>query len=173
MNTLTNAQEKWLSGLSDDETVSIEPFDPASKDAFNKVREKLKKSLGKDVEVVHKGATSLKIAGKGELDVYIPVPPDEFSNWIHKTKQILGLPKSLYPKDRARFMTSVENTEVEVFVVNNCSQNWINSCNFEKYLKDHPKALLEYENIKKDADGSSVREYYTQKTIFINKILNS
>lgn len=167
---ITPEQEKWLSHLDDQNSTDILPYDPSSEEKFQKIKSLIQNTLG-DIEIVHRGATSLKISGQGELDVYIPVPPEEFEVLLLPLENLFGRPGSLYGIERARFTTSVENTKVEVFLINQESAGWINGCKFEEYLKRNPKSLREYERLKEESGGLSTQAYYRRKTAFINKIL--
>lgn len=168
---VTPEQEKWLEHLTDDDLVKIYPFDPCSREIFDKIKKQIQSGLGESLEVVHRGATSLGISGQGELDVYIPVLDHNFNTVVILVEEILGKPKSLYPLERARFVTSVDTTKVEVFVINNKSKSWLDGIKFEECLRSNPGSLDAYRKLKENGDGLSTRKYYRRKIEFINSIL--
>lgn len=169
---LTEAQEKWLSHLSNEEKIKIVPYDPKVEKIFKKIKKKIKSILGKNTRVVHRGATSLGISGQGEIDVYIPVPISKFNSHLRKLKQALGNAGSVYPLERARFNLEIGGFKAEIFLIKENSPGWKRGIAFEKYLKNHPRALETYQKLKERSDGTSVREYYRRKTEFINSILS-
>jgi GrpB-like predicted nucleotidyltransferase (UPF0157 family) len=127
--------------------------------------------LGKDIRVEHCGATSLKISGQDEIDIYIPVSPVDFNNYIPLLSEIFGEPKSHYPLEKARFVTIEDGKHVDVFLINKDYSGWLNGVKFEQYLKTHPETLKEYERLKELGNGFSIREYYRRKIEFINNVL--
>ena len=127
--------------------------------------------LGKNIQVEHCGATSLKISGQDEIDIYVPVPPADFNNYIPLLAEIFKEPKSHYPLERARFVTIEKGKHVDVFLINKECSGWLNGVKFEQYLKTHPETLKEYERLKESGDGLSTREYYRRKIEFINGVL--
>lgn len=167
----TKKQEEWLNHLTDDDHVIIVPFNPNVKKIFKDVKQQLQAILGKQVEIVHRGASSMGISGQGDIDIYIPVEAQFFNNYLSKLVEALGKPGSLYPLERARWVKKIEGVRVETFLMNNEHPAWITSTIFEAYLRTHPISLTKYEKIKQDAEGKSTREYYRVKIEFINKIL--
>ena len=168
---LTAEDEVWLNHLSDTNQVKIVPFDPQVKHIFSQIKQEIQSALGENISVLHMGATSLGISGKGDIDVYIPTSPEQFSLKIKKLEQIYGKPGSLYPLKRVRWNKLVKGIDVEIFLVNQDHLSWKRSLAFENYLKQHPEALDEYEKLKEDLAGVSTREYYRRKIEFMNKIL--
>lgn len=168
---ITKKQEEWLNHLTDDDQITIIPYDPNVKKIFKYVKQEIQAILGKQVEVVHRGASSMGISGQGDIDVYILVEALFFNNYLSKLVEALGKPGSLYPLERARWVKKIEGIKVETFLMNNEHPVWTESTIFETYLKTHTASLIEYEKIKQDAEGKSTREYYTVKIEFINKIL--
>jgi GrpB-like predicted nucleotidyltransferase (UPF0157 family) len=168
---LTEKQKLWIDHLSDENKITIVPFDPTAEEKFQKIKQKVQEALGPQTNVVHCGATSLGISGQDEIDVYVPVPKDKFDSFIDPLKKLFGEPKSLYPLERARFVTDESGKHVDVFLINEEGDGWINGVKFEAYLRSHPEALQEYRLLKENGNGLSVREYYRRKTEFINGIL--
>jgi len=166
----TRVQQEWLDHLSDTEKIIIIPYNPKTKDVFKLIKDELIKILG-SVRILHRGSTGMKISGQGEIDLYIPVCKKDFDNTVSKLSNYLDAPRSVYKLKRAKFIQYRDDIKIEIFVINKNDSDWKMSIQFEKYLKNHPKALSEYEIIKTKANGLSVREYYTLKTDFLNKIL--
>ena len=79
---LAPEQEKWIAHLSNEKKIEIIPYDPATNQRFEALRQRIHSALGNGVEVVHRGATSLGISGQGELDVYLPVLPENFDAMV-------------------------------------------------------------------------------------------
>ncbi len=169
---VTPEQEIWLTHLSNTNSTKIYPFDPSSSKKFEKLKEQIQILIGTDIGVVHRGSTSLGISDQGELDVYIPVAPEKFDSLLTSIERLFGKPTSLYPLERARFVTSVDGTKAEVFVINIEGRGWIDGCRFEKYLKENAEALEAYRKLKEDGQGLSTREYYRRKIEFLNDILS-
>ncbi len=168
---LTKEQKKWLEHLSGDSKIKIAPFDPSCYEKFKKVKAIIKAKLGKATKVEHRGATRLGISGQDEIDVYVPVPPEAFDEYLKYLKELFGEPRSHYALGRARFVTFEEGKHVDVFLINEEHADWLKSAKFESYLLSHPEALEEYKKLKEAGDGLSVREYYRRKLEFINGIL--
>ena len=105
---LTEDQVKWINHLSATNKTIITPYNPKSKILFKKQKTELHKILGKDITIVHRGASNLGISGKGELDIYIPVPVDKFDELLAKLIHAYGEPGSLYSLERARFNRKVD-----------------------------------------------------------------
>lgn len=168
---LSSEQKKWLSKLSDIKTISVIPYNPKNRLVFNKIKKDLIDNIG-DIRVSLRGSTFLGISGQGEVDLYIPVAKKDFNIYLKKLINYLGDPGSIYDLRRVRFVKYIDNIKIEIFLINKNSRDWINGCKFENFLKHSTKYLDEYERIKKKYDGFSVRQYYTAKIKFINKILN-
>mgnify|MGYP001558410204 FL=1 len=169
---LTLEQEKWIAHLSDENKISIVPFDPTAEEKFQRVKQRIQDAVGKEISVEHRGATSLGISGQDEIDVYIPIPSAKFNLLIEPLKNIFGEPRSLYSLERARFVTEEEGKHVDIFLINAEHDGWKNAIKFETYLRSHSEVLEKYQQLKENGDGLSVREYYRRKTEFINEILS-
>jgi GrpB-like predicted nucleotidyltransferase (UPF0157 family) len=168
---ITAKQQKWLDHLSDKDTVKIYPYDIKAPYKFDKIKAQIQDKLGKTTEVLHRGASSMGISGQGELDIYIPVSEKEFDEQLGSLTELYGNPGTVYPLERARFVTHIDGTKAEVFLINKSSQGWLDGIKFEGYLRKNPDSLEEYQKLKENNDGQSTREYYRHKIEFINEIL--
>lgn len=167
---ITKDQQKWLDHLSGTDKIIIKPYDPKSHEIFKEVKKKVIKALGK-INVFERGASYLKISGQDEIDIYVPVPPKDFDIYVEKMTKIFGKPGSNYPLVRARFRIPGYKKHIDVFIINKKDKGWIDSEKLTKYLKTHKEALNEYRKLKEGGGGLSIKEYYTRKIIFINKVL--
>lgn len=168
---ITPKQRKWIDHLSDTDKIKIVPFDPTAEAKFQKVKQKIQDSLGKDISVFHRGASSLGISGQDEIDIYVPVPPAEFNSLIEPLKKLFGEPGSYYPLERVHFVTEIDGKHIDIFLINEECEGWINGVKFENYFRSHPEALETYRLLKENGDGLSGREYYRRKIEFFNDIL--
>jgi GrpB-like predicted nucleotidyltransferase (UPF0157 family) len=169
---ITAEQQIWLNHLSNEDKVLIIPYDVKSPQKFKAIERKIKETLGEKTVVLHRGASSMGISGQGELDIYVPVDEKAFKSKLKPLKNLFGKPGTVYPLERARFVTHIDGTKAEVFLINKNSQGWLDGLKFEKYLKRHPDALMDYRDLKEKNDGLSTKAYYTEKIAFINKILS-
>jgi GrpB-like predicted nucleotidyltransferase (UPF0157 family) len=169
---LTPNQEKWIAHLSGTDPVAIAPYDPSAPQKFEAVRQKIQAVLGPATRVEHRGATSLGISGQDEIDVYVPVPEDQFDRLLAPLSAAFGSPRSLYPLERARFVLIEAGKHVDIFLINEACQGWLDGLKFEQYLKTHATVLEQYRVLKEAGHGLSTREYYRRKIEFINDILS-
>ncbi len=168
---LTDADKKWLDHLSDTDKIKIVTFDPTSEEKFQIIKAKIKKALP-EFELLHKGASSFGISGQDEIDTYLPVPEHLFDEYVEKLSKILGPYKKLYPNDRVHFINEELGKRIDIYLMNEDGVSWKKNSKIDAYLRSHPDALEEYRKLKEAGNGLSVREYYTRKTEFFNKILN-
>jgi GrpB-like predicted nucleotidyltransferase (UPF0157 family) len=169
---MNDAKEKWLNHLSNKHgDVKIVPYDITAPEKFEKVKNFIQSKLGKQVRVEHRGATALGISGQDEIDIYIPVPPNDFDKYVLLVTELFGEPRSLYPPQRARFKVEESRKKIDLFVVNEESEDWINGEKFASYLKQNADVLEEYRKLKESGMGLSTQEYYRRKDAFIEKIL--
>lgn len=170
---ITQEQEKWLERLSVEEKVKIVDFDPTAEQKFQKLKDKIQSHLGKEIEVFHRGSTYLGIAGQDEIDVYIPTTLENFDKLLPSLQKLFGEARSVYPGERIRFSTQIEGKKIDLFLINKNHQDWLNGLKFENYLLKNLQALADYQDLKKRSANLSIREYYREKTEFINKVLTS
>jgi GrpB-like predicted nucleotidyltransferase (UPF0157 family) len=169
---MNNSKEKWLSHLSNKPgEVKIVPYDITAPEKFEKVKNFIQSKLGQHVRVEHRGSTALGISGQDEIDVYIPVLPNDFDRFVSLVTELCGDPRSVYPLQRARFRTEESGKKIDLFVVNEQSKDWIDGERFASYLKKNADALEAYKELKELGAGLSTQEYYRRKDAFIEKIL--
>jgi GrpB-like predicted nucleotidyltransferase (UPF0157 family) len=169
---LTPEQETWLVHLPDQDQVTIHPFDPTAQQKFEAVKLKLQAVLGMNARVEHHGATRLGISGQDEIDVYVPVPEQQFMACLAPLTAAFGQPRSHYPLERARFVTYEDGKHVDIFLINATCHGWLDGLKFMAYLTTHPDVLDAYQLLKETGHGLSTRAYYRRKLEFFNEVLS-
>ncbi len=129
-------------------------------------------TLGTDVPVVHRGASSLGISGQDEIDVYIPITPSRYADTVILVSKLFGEPRADYPLDRTRFKAGIDGKKIDLFVVNEEGPSWLDGLKFEKHLQNNPDDLERYRQLKETNSGLSSQEYYRRKNEFINEIMS-
>lgn len=168
---ITLEQQQWLDHLSDIDSVKIVPWDETSADKFSQIERQIKNLIDSQQLVLHRGASSLKISGQDEIDIYLPIKKQKYDQLVIRLSELYGPPKSNYDLKRARFVTLINNKHIDIFVINETDIGWTNSEIFYHYLLSNKKSLLEYQDLKENNSGKSSRQYYKSKIEFINNIL--
>jgi len=168
---ITEEQQIWLDHLDDTDKVEIFPFDETSEEKFQQVKKEIQDFLGIQCIVEHRGASSLKISGQNEIDVYLPVASEKFNELIISLEKLYSKPKSCYPLKRARFVRFIDNKRIDIFVVNADDHSWADLVTFHEFLLLHPAELENYKLLKENLSGLSTRKYYQKKIEFINSVL--
>ena len=148
------------------------------KQLFNKEKSKLKKIFPR-AKIEHVGSSSVNgLGGKGIIDVAISVPKKEIRNTI---KQLERNGYDFRPtggdKERSFFQKIIKFKEnerrVHIQLTHSNSKTWKSMLAVRDYLRKNPKAIKEYELVKKEAikyakgEGKKYREY---KKSFLQKI---
>lgn len=101
----------------------------------------------------------------------MPVSPSDFDSTVDLMKKKFGEPKSNYPLIRARFAILGYEKHIDVFVINREDEGWIECENFTDYLLSHAEVLEKYQKFKESGNNLNVKDYYTQKKEFINRVM--
>jgi GrpB-like predicted nucleotidyltransferase (UPF0157 family) len=162
--------KEWFLKFSSTKPVKIIPYNPKILDLVKEFTKILRKTVGKDVEIQHRGATALGISGEGEVDLYIMVSPKKWLKLLKPLENKFGKPGSI-DHEWARFNHTYKGTEFEIMLVHkNCQDNVENRI-FFNYLESHTKARKDYEKLKAKYAKVSKREYRLQKDKFVKKIM--
>ncbi len=168
---ITPDQKKWIDHLSDIDTICVVPYDKEVERIFEDVRIKIEKLIGSEYSIEHHGASSLGISGQDEIDVYVPVASRYFDELVLKLTNFLGEPKSHYSYKRARFSFVENGKRIDIFPINQESDDWKRMLTFENFLRENTDVLEQYRILKESGNGLSIREYYRRKIEFINDVL--
>jgi GrpB-like predicted nucleotidyltransferase (UPF0157 family) len=162
--------DSYFERFSDTVPVTLRPYDPVVDDLVRRYVRGLRKWLGPEPEIEHRGATALHMLGKGEIDLYVRVDRAEFQAVYDRLQAALGEPGSLEPH-RARFNDEIEGIEVEVQLVDRAHPEECAGRAFFRYLQAHPEAVEAYAAVKRKYASISRRAYYRAKYRFVRAIL--
>lgn len=167
---LTEGQTKYLVKVPDDQKMVVKPFNPKGLEIANQIIGEIK-DVEPELEVVCLGSLPLKIAGQEDIDISAFCIKEEQSRHLDSFKKLFGEPtrKSTnsigWDFNREGFSVSVwltdptvETTKAQIQVFN--------------MLKNDPKLLKEYEEIKLSAKDLTYKEYQIRKYEFYNRILD-
>lgn len=134
------------------------PYSKTFPDLFQKEKERIYLSLKNALAIEHVGSTAVpNLGGKGIIDIAISVAKEEMEH-ASNILQNLGYEfrPSFSTSDRFYFIAywadpEEENRRYHVHLTYPFSKEWKELIGFRDYLRDHPEALEEYANIKKQA----------------------
>lgn len=139
--------------------------------AFGKQKVRIKQLLPL-ADVQHVGSTSIpKAITKGDLDVVVRVPKEEF-------KKAIGLLKSIYeinqPKNWSDTFASFKDDRnlaidfgAQLVVTGSKSDDFIK---MRDIMIEHPELVAELNKIKMKYDGKSMKDYRKEKANFFQKL---
>jgi GrpB-like predicted nucleotidyltransferase (UPF0157 family) len=124
------------------------------------------------LEVFHTGAAALKISGKNDLDFSILGVPEDFDSYLPALINVLGEPQKR-GWGNVRWEITRDGFPVDVHLTNKNSPGWKEHHKVFELLRDDPRLRGEYQILKEQSNGVSLREYQRRKYEFYNKILNN
>src|SRR3989344_3738727 len=118
------------------------PYNKQYPSMFLKEKNKIEKSLGKNIKIEHVGSTSIPgLGGKGIIDIAIKTPRNKINQFIDKLKR-LGYESNLEHKRKER--------RIHIHLTLN-NKFWNSFIVFRDYIRNHDKERNEYAKIKKEA----------------------
>ncbi len=162
---------KYLQTIPVDKIVQIFPFDPKVSEAAEEIIFQIHKFFP-GLEIIHMGASGLKISGQNDLDLYMLAPWQEFNKYLNKLIEIFGEPKSK-KQDSVAWEFNRNGFPVELYLTDPSSEPMQAQISVYQILKNNPQLLKEYENLKQAMNGKDFREYQEKKYEFYHRILDS
>lgn len=166
---LTPNQEKYLLTIPENKRVKIFPYNPKVEIIAEEIIKKIHE-IYPQLEVAHIGAAALEIAGQNDLDINILSKPKDYDKYLPGLTKLFGKPAIKGTSIKWSF--DKEGFEIEVYLTDKESPELQEQLRIFNLLKNNPKLLAKYEELKKSCDGISFREYQKRKYEFYNRILD-
>lgn len=166
---LTPDQEKYLETIPEDKKIFIQDFNPEVKVVSDKIVAKIKAG-NPDWNVWPMGSSELQIAGQNDIDINVPINPDQIEEYLPKLEKLFGPPRQR-EKLPVKWEFEQDGFEVELHLTDSTTKTFQEHWDVFWMLKDNPGLRTRYEEIKKSADGGSFREYMRKKYELFNEIL--
>lgn len=167
---LTDEQEKYLQTIPEEKSVNVYPWDPNTEIIAEKIMQKAKQAAT-NLEVLFMGASALKIPGQNDIDIYMLCSSQDFDEHLLKLKEVFGEPIKTSPTS-IKWEMDIEGFSVELYLTDPGTPQMHEQIRVYELLKDNPRLLEEYKQIKESANGMSMREYQRRKYEFYNRILD-
>lgn len=168
MIQLSEGEEKYIQTIPEDRIVVIKPYNKRQREIADEIIAKVKNKFPK-LDIYMIGASALEISGQGDLDIQILAILQEFSKYLPTLIEFFGEPKSQKPTS-VRWEFEMEGYQVELYLATPEKTVKKQFAVFEK-LRDNRDLRLEYEQLKENFNGKSVREYQRRKYEFYHRIL--
>ena len=166
---LTKNQRKYLETISESEIAVIKPWDHKTTEIANELMEKIK-SATPDLDVLYTGASALGIPGQNDIDFNILSPTQDFNKYLLDLIKVLGQPQKVGEKN-VRWEIVKDGYNIDVYLADADSRETREQKLVFMLLKDNPKLLEEYKDIKEASNGLPLREYMRRKYEFYNRII--
>lgn len=166
---LTRNEIKYLNTIPKDKKVRILPYDLKVKETVGVLISEIKKILP-NLEVKSLGTSTLGIAGKNDIDLYIFSPIKDFPKYLPKLKKLYSEPVDLNDNS-IKWEFTKDGYEVELYLTDPKSASTKRQIDVFSILSKDKKLLREYEKIKLSCNGKSAQEYQKKKYEFYNRIL--
>ena len=165
---LTSNQKKYLLTIPEDKIVRIYPYDPKAKIVAEKIIKQIHEVYS-GLEILFIGAAALEIAGQNDLDINILSIPKEYDNYLPGLVKIFGEPK--IKGTSIKWEYERDGFGIELYLTDKDGSDFQEQLRVFNILKNGPKLLKQYEDLKKICNGISFREYQRKKYEFFNRIL--
>jgi GrpB-like predicted nucleotidyltransferase (UPF0157 family) len=167
--------------------VEIENYKPQWESEFHELQDVIETEIGQLIlSIEHVGSTAVKgLGAKPILDIDVVV--EDYSvlpvvtqglekigyfhqeNWSFKGREAFGRKDTSVPWNEKNTIWM----EHHLYVCNKDSEELARHLAFRNYLREHPEAVIEYDQLKRDM-AKTIKErttYTLGKTNFVNKIL--
>jgi len=165
----TEGQLKYLASLSDDQTMSVKPWNPKGLDIADSIISKIC-SIEPGLGVILIGSLPLKIAGQEDIDISAFCIKPEQEKHLPNFIRLFGEP-SRRGKASIGWDFQQDGFSVSVWLTDPTAETTKAQLKIFSLLKENPSLLKEYEQIKLDAKGLPYKEYQRIKYLFYNRIL--
>ena len=149
-------------------TVHIGSYDPEVTKLGERLVAQIKQNHP-ELDVRFLGSAALKIAGQRDIDILVGCNPDYFPRYEPALVTLFGPAQ----KKRKQFMEwhlEIDQCDVEILMVNPNSPMFKDPIKTCATLQQNPLLRAQYELLKRNSNGISVREYKKRRLVFFHQI---
>ncbi len=157
--------------LSSKQKVRIGPYNPLVQKAIQNIIIIIKSQFP-TLKIIAAGSSSLKIAGLNDIDLYTVSPKESFHKYILTFTRLFGKPYKIR-KNFIEWHFSWKGFPVELSLMDPDTSMCKERLRIFQIFKHDKRILYEYEKLKKDLNGSSLREYVRGRLEFFNRVLKN
>ena len=166
---LTEGQIKYLAKVPDDQKMVVKPFNPRGLEIAEQIIANIK-AVEPKLEVMLLGSLPLRISGQEDIDISAFCIKSEQSKHVDNFKKVFGEPTS-YGNNSIKWSFIKEGFSIDVWLTDPTVETTKAQVKVFNLLKNNPKLLKEYEQIKENAKDLTCKKYQTRKYEFFNRIL--
>ena len=165
---LTEAQEKYLQKIPENDMADIKPWDPQATEFAKNLIRQIKQNSG--LEIFWGGSLALGILGQNDIDLGIFSEPKDFNLYLPKLIISLGEPTYVLP-EKILWRIVKDGYRVDAGLISKNSDTVQKDLFFSESLENNPNLLQEYIVLKNP--NLTAREYYRIKNEFYNRIVEN
>ena len=168
LNMLTQGQKDYLSKLNPEmanSSVHVESYNPHTKLVAEEVINTIKGQIP-EADVRFIGASALGISGLNDVDIYVICPVELKESYLSKLEDLFG------EQIKNQWQWMKNGFEVSVYLSDPEDKSFKEQIKIFNILKNNPKILKEYKDLKHSMSGKSYKEYQMAKYEFYNMILD-
>lgn len=165
---LTESQIRYLETIPEAFLASVKPWDAKAAETAKKLIKKINTLTG--LEVFWSGALALGISGQNDIDLSILTNPKNFEKYLDRLISILGEPTKK-GKENILWRITKSGYRIDAYLGDQNSESIKLHKKIFELLNNDKNLLKEYELLKEEANGLSMKEYQKRKYEFYNRIL--
>ena len=166
---LTQAQKTYILKIPEDSLANIKPWDGTVACFAKDLVEELH-SATSDLEILWSGSLALGILGENDIDLTFFAEPNNFEKYLSKLAFVLGDPQ-IKGEEKILWRTKKEGQRIDAYLGSKNSDEIKSQIRFFESLSSDKDLLKEYEILKKESVGKTLREYQERKCEFYNNVL--
>jgi len=150
--------------------VAIRPYDPRVQPVTRRLIRQLQTVFPHD-QIYFFGSSSLKVAGRGDIDLFVTCPLNRFKEYLPKIKALFGPPYHT-DSDRVKWRFRRSRYPVELVMTDPGSREFADQQAIYAPL-NNPAILAHYSQLKSSLQGVSELEYELRRMDFFDTVIAS
>lgn len=167
---LTKDELKYLETIPESRLVTIQQYNPVTKDVVKSIIEKIKVALP-EAKIIFMGASALEIAGQNDIDLYLLTEPSNFEDYSNEIIKLFGEPTHK-AQSFIEWNFDQDGFDIELYISDPTTESMQRQLKIFNILSNNSNLRQEYENLKLKFNRKKYKDYQRAKYEFYNEILN-